>query len=173
MVKRVLIGFLLMVFLYNAGGYYLCFSYYQQSIRREMKMRIRRGLPQEELTEIIVGLHHNKISTSEAKAGISWVKPGKKFRYKGGLYDVVKTSFKNGKKHIYCINDTREKKLLTELMKLKTRKFEKRIKTVVSFFNGYSDFVVMQHEMAVVYGSYTNYYESSPGEVLSPPPPTV
>lgn len=170
MLKRCLTGFLLVVFLYNAGGYYLCFRYYQESVRREMKLSIRKGIPANELTEIIIDLSKGRLSENEAKKGISWVKPGKEFRYKGNIYDVVKTSFKNNRKTIYCINDSKEKKLLTEFWKLKTRRLEKRIKSMVSYYSIPSIFEIIQYERSFDFGIVVNFYHSTTHEVLSPPP---
>jgi hypothetical protein len=100
---------MLMFFLFNIVGYYLLFSYLKISIQKEVQEEISRGLDEKDLTLITV--------REGDQSDICWIKPGKEFTYRGEMYDVVKIRVCNEKKFIYCLNDTREKKLITDFSK--------------------------------------------------------
>ena len=51
------------------------------------------------------------------KPDIRWIKQGKEFSYHGEMFDVVKTIDKNQKSFIYCINDKKESRLITNYNK--------------------------------------------------------
>jgi hypothetical protein len=100
---------MMMFFLFNIVGYYLWFSYLKITIQKEVQEEISRGLDEKDLTLITV--------PEGDQSGICWIKPGKEFTYRGEMYDVVKIRTYDKKKFIYCINDTREKKLITDFSK--------------------------------------------------------
>ncbi len=119
MIRRILIGLLIVIFLYGSGGYYYCFSFYQYSIKREIKQLIRKGINENELTEITVPYSGVTQTITERYCGIVWIKPAKEFKYHGQMFDVVKSSLKDGKKHFLCINDKKEKNSWQSFLKLK------------------------------------------------------
>ena len=79
--KKLVAITLLLVFLYNLCGIIFVFKYQQYAIRKEMKHKIKAGVPEDQLAKIIVN--------SENEQELDW-KHGKEFRYKGIMYDVVK-----------------------------------------------------------------------------------
>jgi hypothetical protein len=100
----------LMFFLFNVMGYYLCFSYVKNNIQKEVSREIEQGLPDKDLTLITIPV--------DDESGIRWIKPGKEFTFRGEMYDVVKIKISNNKKYLYCVNDIKEKKLITEFSRI-------------------------------------------------------
>jgi len=155
-----------MIILLSSNGYHLYFIYLRHNIHQEVKRIIRKGLQEKDLSVITVSFDNEK--------EIEWTKKNKEFRYKGLMYDVVRTEIKNDKKIYYCINDVKEKilianftrhnrrknKVLLELKKLLNNKYfpEKySLNSKVSKANIY--FVDCQF-----------LYKSRFKEILSPPP---
>ncbi|NPA44194.1 MAG: hypothetical protein GXO49_01535, partial [Chlorobi bacterium] len=92
---------LLIVILLVSNGYYLYFKYLQNNIQKEMKQVVKSGLSEKDFSVIVV--------SEENEKEIIWIKKNKEFRYKGFMYDIVKTKQLNNKKYYYCINDIKEK----------------------------------------------------------------
>ena len=108
MIKKVISLILLFFILFVSNGYFLYFKYLQYSIRQEVREEIKNGLKGKDLPLIIV---------SPAKGEeIVWTEKGKEFKYKGSMYDIAKTQIKNGKKYYYCINDVKEKNLISNFL---------------------------------------------------------
>lgn len=100
---------LLTIFAYSIVGYYPVFLWNQSEIKDEIAQRISNVVPPDEISVLIFN--------EAGYSGLIW-NGNKEFRYNGNMYDVVKVSKKeNGNVHIYCINDKKETKLLTELEK--------------------------------------------------------
>lgn len=110
------------VFLFNIGGYYLWFAMLQKGIERRVELQIKQGLKEKDLSVVIV--------PSKGETGIIWIKPGKEFRYRGEMYDVVYSKTKGQDKLYFCINDIKEKQLIASFHKTHNSKKEadKRIK---------------------------------------------
>ena len=80
-------------------------------VRREMVQEIKKGIPFSELTLVTM--------ISKNKQEFNW-RDKHEFRYKGILYDVVKTRKINSEiTAYYCISDHMEMKLLSKLEKQK------------------------------------------------------
>ena len=107
--KSLFIG-VLMLFLFNIGGYYIWFSYLKFTIQKDIRREIRSELPEKELTLISVPVNDESL--------LIWIKPGKEFTFGGKMYDVVKAKIVGDKKLYYCIDDVKEKKLLTAFSKV-------------------------------------------------------
>lgn len=107
--RKYLSAIILMFFLFNIVGYYLWFSYVKNNIQKEIRQEIRKGLEDKDLTLITIPI--------DDESGLCWIKPGKEFTYHGEMFDVVKIKISNNKKYIYCINDTKEKKLIADFSK--------------------------------------------------------
>lgn len=98
------------MFVFNIGGIFIVFKYQQYHVRKEIKKQIKQGVPEDELTVII--------KTAENSDQFVWVKPGKEFRYKGTMFDIVRqTTGNNGDITYHCINDTQETTLFVNLDK--------------------------------------------------------
>jgi hypothetical protein len=118
----------LMAFLFSQAAPYLTFKTQQYWVKKEIKGRIKRGVPEAELTSF-------NVNTILNSTGFKWEKYGKEFSFKGNLYDIVKTESTNGILQFKCINDKQEKELFANLDKLiqetsgKSKQGQNNIKT--------------------------------------------
>jgi hypothetical protein len=124
--RKYLSVIILMLFLFNIGGYYLWFSIVKSNIQKEVRQEIRKGLSEKDLTLITVPVNDEK--------GICWIKPGKEFTYQGKMYDVVKSKISDNKRLYYCIDDIKEKKLIAGFSKMNETN-QKARKLFVKFQN--------------------------------------
>jgi hypothetical protein len=106
--KKVIALILLFFILFVNNGYYLYFKYLQYSIRLEVRREIENGRQNENLSLIIISFANNE--------KINWTEKGREFKYKGAMYDVVKTQIENGIKYYYCFNDVKEKNLISKFL---------------------------------------------------------
>lgn len=107
MFRRIAAISLLFMFLIYLGGVYPVFKLGQWHVRTEMKRRIKESVPESELFTI-------SFSTSHAPS-IEWLREGKEFRYKGRMYDVVRTKNTPDSVHYQCIDDSQETHLFAHL----------------------------------------------------------
>ena len=157
---------LLIIILFVSSGYQLYFKYLQYIIQQEVKQEIRKGLSEKDLSLIIV--------SSKNEKEINWIKKDKEFRYKGFLFDIVKTKTKGSKKYYYCINDLKEKSLIA----IYTRHNRRRNKVLLSlrkilsnkYFPGNLSVNLKIVKADVYFGTYQQNYHSIYLETLSPPP---
>ena len=114
---------LVFIFLFNIGGYYLWFAVLQKNIKESVEKLIIKGLKEEALSIVTV--------PAKGETGIIWIKPGKEFRYRGEMYDVVYSTIKGQDKLYFCINDNKEKQLISAYHKAHNSKkdADKRIKS--------------------------------------------
>ena len=142
------------------------FKYLQNNIQQEIKHKIRKGLKGKDLSIIVVSLNNEK--------EIEWIKKNKEFRYKGLMYDVVKTKIKNNKKIYYCINDIKEKNLIANYTRHNRRRNKVLLKLKKVLSNKYlpeNYSINNKIEKANVYfAKYKFFYKSRFMETLSPPP---
>lgn len=106
--KLAVISFLLLLFL-SQGGYHIYYSVKQYQIKEAVKQELLATVP-EALLDII--------DADRNKNDIEWEEEGREFYLHGQMYDVAYLKTVNGKKLIYCLNDTREEGLLKDLSKL-------------------------------------------------------
>lgn len=106
--------------LFNMSGAYLIFESARFNIRKEVKQRIKAGVPADQLFT----LRFRTCDILKGTAGIQW-KESNEFSYNGLMYDIVKKNI-DGEYTIYeCINDKQEDQLfakLDELVKKTTSK---------------------------------------------------
>lgn len=105
--KKILPAAFLLIFLFNAAGYYIAFKTEQFQIKEEIESEIRSGLNPEQLTIITI----NKAAPS----AVQWIEYGKEMRYKNDLYDVVRSDEDKNTITYYCINDAKEDSLAAAL----------------------------------------------------------
>jgi len=96
------------------AGFYPIFVTLQLLTRQEIKMRIKQGIPEDEIHKIAFG----------ANEKINWVKEGKEFRLNNEMFDIVRQEVVNGQEIFYCINDKEEEKLFANLDELVKRQME-------------------------------------------------
>ena len=121
------ISFILSVaFLLNTGGIYLWLKVLQYHYQCEIRQEISMGIQNKDLCLITI--------TNSNLHALQWIKPGKEFRYKGEMYDVVQAKSDKHEQQYYCIHDFKENKLLTQINKTRRNKrdSEKRLKRVFS-----------------------------------------
>lgn len=157
---------LVISFLFLNGGYYLWFSILQFEIQSEVSAEIEKGVQDKDLTAIEVETAHPE--------GIQWIKPGKEFRYKGDMYDVVRSSVQ-GKKTVYhCIRDKKEKQLISHFYRHQKAKkdLEKKLKRIFQYKFVFAKNTPDQDMLTseVVYSPYGNQYCSPSFDIHSPPP---
>lgn len=142
------------------------FKYLQHNIQQEINNEIKEGLNEKDLSVVIIPLKdENKII---------WTKKNKEFKYKGLMYDVVKTKIKNGNKYYYCINDVKEKKLITSFFRNNRRKNKSllKLKNILSkkyLSNKFSKRISIKNTNIYLFENQ-EFYKSKILEVLSPPP---
>lgn len=88
-------------------GYFAVFQILKYNIKQEIKNAIKSEIPDNKLTVISV--------SEENIAEITWFENGKEFMYKDKLYDIIRTTQMGSITTYYCINDTQEKELFTNL----------------------------------------------------------
>lgn len=89
------------------GSYFYFFSWHQESIKQEIKAKLKRNIPEEEL--II-------ISSDEMQNDpkLRWFHSNE-FLLHGRMYDVVRKEIRNGSTFFHCISDDQETRLLNRL----------------------------------------------------------
>ncbi len=156
-----------MIFIFDAGGYYLCFNFLQNSIKREVREGIEHGLKDDELVLIRVPL--------DSGQDITWIRQGKEFRYKGEMFDVVKVKTVGEEIHYYCINDSKEQHLIAGFNHNTKKNNDKRMK--YSFFFQYlpPPLTLFSDNRMVdfIYPCLVWQYKSNSPDIHSPPPRTV
>lgn len=175
--KKIAIFSLLAIFLFNSVGYFIVFKVAQLEARKEIKTKIKLGLPDNELTAI----EFNKNDLTN----IHWVKENKEFYYKGKLYDVVKKDEKNSTIVFYCIDDKQEHALFASLNEhvdkyissqdsRKNSSSKKLNNHVVKIYYSNSfGFNFSTHSNSLSYSIFTKNYLSEFPETNSPPPEFV
>ncbi len=164
--KKILSIILISVLLSNFLDYYVLFRIMQNNIQREIKYQIRTELKDNELTVIPANDIEN----------IHWIKTGKEFKYKGEMFDIIRTKTKDKKKFYYCIWDKKEKKLIAAYNKIrnhknKNKRANKLLKIKLFFQNiGIS---TIQNESNIVYFKTIADLARGYLRITSPPPKMV
>jgi len=162
--RKTLSAILLFLFLFDAGGYFIWFRIVQWNVRNEIREQIEKGLTDKELTEIILPAEHS-----------SWLQtfiPDKEFRYKGEMYDVVRTKTIHHQKHYYCLKDTREKQLVDKFIRdnLSKKKAAKFKRIPLKYFPHFSRLLPSLNRLMVKIYPIISHYHSRIPETGSPPP---
>lgn len=119
-----------------------------------------------------------------ATPGLVWEEEGKEFHLKGQLYDVAKSTTRNGVKILYCINDKNEDLLIENFLKdFKTAKDNSSDKntshslkliSLQGFITDAIQFVTVPICMAMAATNYSLYSigftKNNIIEVITPPP---
>jgi hypothetical protein len=160
--KRIISVILLFVFLYNIGGYYIWFKLEQINIKSE----IQNTSEVKTLTLITVSLH--------GKSDIIWTEENKEFIYHGEMFDVVKVKTDNNSKYYYCINDKKEKQLITDFIKkdCSQKKSENILQKVMDNKYQTKPFALIVYNQPIIinYCTLNNNYTFNSSDIHSPPP---
>lgn len=111
MFQRFVSVFIIGLILTYTVGYFPFYKLEQSRIATEIKSRIKKSVPEDELHLITFRSHQQ----------IVWIKPGKEFKLGDHLYDVVQDVSKNGEIRYLCINDVEETILFARLDELVSR----------------------------------------------------
>jgi len=103
--KTITIFFLLLLF-FSQIGYYFFYMFQQHEIKEAVKHELLAKLPESSLEIIDANTHKNDIE---------WEEEDREFYLHGQMYDVAFIKVINGKKLIYCLNDSKEEDLLKRL----------------------------------------------------------
>ena len=168
--KKVLSVILILLLLLSINFDTLWFCAMQFSIKKSVKIEIKKGIKESELSVITISLKDNH--------RLRWIKPDREFRYQGEMYDVVKVKVKNGKKYIYCLNDIKEKQLINNFIKKnksdkKARRNIKRSNLIIKYINYSNSFLVNLNINDFVNKSWQFIYNSNIVQTSSPPPKLV
>lgn len=99
----VFVGFLIWSYI----GFFTYFQYEKSEIRKEVKTRLKKSVPDEKLIHFIF--------TEEESKKLVWMKKNE-FRFKGKMYDVVHSkSIKANRVEYACVSDVQETKLFAKL----------------------------------------------------------
>ena len=166
-VKKALAAILLTIIFISQVGYYFIYTIHQHIVKEEMEKELLAHIPDSSLELIIAEDFGDKIK---------WEEKNKEFFLNEELYDVARIEIKDGKTHLYCINDKKEKQLLDNLVNAvnknhDTKKERNNVKPVLTdlFFTTTPD--------SPQFFSYSFTYDilsvpiiSSFKEIKSPPP---
>ena len=185
--KKIITLLLFFLFCFHIIGVYISFQLKEYSIKKEIKRRIKQGVPQEELAIIRYD--------NSTKNQFDW-KDKTEFRYSGTMYDVVRTEIINDSTQIfYCVNDKQETLLFNDLEKLLEQELALRFisknqkksplstktlhKTIAKYVSAPQNFVLdvdwitvsLRATSSLCY--YFNHYHSLFIDPQSPSPKTV
>lgn len=131
MLRQITSILLLIIMSLGIAGYYPVFRLFQYRIRQEVKIRIKRRVPENQLYEI----------SPEKESDLEWIRPGIEFRYHHNMYDVVRKEIRDGKDVYFCINDKQEQTLFSSLdeivksqMNEKSNPYSKSVKSFAKIF---------------------------------------
>ncbi|MBK8340958.1 MAG: hypothetical protein IPK99_13590 [Flavobacteriales bacterium] len=104
-------AFPLLVLMASQLGHLASFEWKRKAVRKEIKLRLKAGVPQDERTSFQV--------TEAQYASLDWVKPQREFRSNGRFYDVVELHVQaDGSFLLSCVDDRQETALFAELSEL-------------------------------------------------------
>ena len=174
--KKIALFSLLAIFLFNSFGYYIVFKVSQSQARKEIKSRIKLGLPSQELASIV-------FSKKDIK-NIHWLKKDKEFFYNNKLYDIVKTDESSTSITFHCISDEQEQFLFAKLdehvqvyISNDNRKDSgsKKLKehVIKIYFMHTDEHIAYKNSSPFEFSIQTKNYQSEFSETKSPPPEFV
>lgn len=172
--KRAIAIALVVLFTFNILGNYVLLMVHKYEVKRELISLLKTGVADAQLTTIKI--------TSKNKKDIHW-KEAHEFKYKGEMYDVVKTEKKDANTTIYyCITDSVERQLLTDLENQtdqnKTTKSSKinTTKGIVKIIPKEEfdlNLPILPLKNKTIASQYLSFYHSVKIDIESPPPNLV
>lgn len=100
------------ILLFYSFGYFIVFKSVQYSIRKEIKQIARQKIDVNSLECFEFSLEYLHNPDKDFK----WIE-SKEFRYKGKMYDILKTEKTQNTIKLYCINDEKEEVLVDNFLK--------------------------------------------------------
>lgn len=91
----------------NIGGYYLIFRFQQHRVRKEIKLKIKLGVPEKDLCFITINPSN--------RDSVEW-EHSREFKFRGTMYDVIRYKTIDETTVEYCcVNDHQEAILFANL----------------------------------------------------------
>lgn len=110
MFKNLYILILLFILLFNSIGVFIVFKYEQTLVRKEVKRRIKFGIPENERLLLSIPKWMEEIPNKDFKR----IHKGE-FIYKGEMYDILYTQEDTDTTHYIVIHDPKETNLFARL----------------------------------------------------------
>ncbi|MDN4164960.1 hypothetical protein QWY31_05570 [Cytophagales bacterium LB-30] len=108
--RRAIALLLVFLWMYQQLGVVMGFYALRYQVKKEIKHRIKKGVPEEEL----ITLSFSAQATWESQ-GVNWLEDDKEFFYQGSMYDVVERYFDDDSVIFRCVNDVQEAQLFRHL----------------------------------------------------------
>ncbi|MFI5144299.1 MAG: hypothetical protein ACHQJ4_01770 [Ignavibacteria bacterium] len=108
--KKFISIFLLNLMFYNILGYYFAYRFMIQDVKEEMKFLISENRESNHETLIKLPYSSGKITDTNFV-----YQDESEFIYKGDLYDIARSEIQGDYIYFYCINDTKEEAISTQL----------------------------------------------------------
>lgn len=170
--KKLICISIILAFVFKTGGFFLVLKHKQYAIRKEIKRKIKKGVPDSELIPIIV--------TNKNKSELDW-KHSKEFRYKGSMFDIVKSEHNSDGSTTYlCIWDDLESEVFNDLDKLASKEKDNQNRGIIKILKTHHLFIEPSYnihepfEVASLNKGKTSYidtkFKSICIEIDSPPP---
>jgi len=163
-----------MLLFFSQIGYYFLYMFQQHLIKEAVKHELLAKLPESSL-EIIDADAHEK--------DIEWEEEDMEFYLYGQMYDVAYIKVINGKKLIYCLNDSKEDDLLKRLANTidsgKGQSHSNKAGHQVIKFQQCDCIMLSQHEIAINEPVSVKYIDHSVAlitnviEIFTPPPDLI
>ena len=106
---------LILILIFHFSGGNLLFHIQRQRIRKEIKTRIKQGVPKSEMRVFTFSLKGGDLKN------LQWHEDHE-FRYEGHMYDIVHRKTVGDSITFYCINDDQETTLFAHLDELTQKK---------------------------------------------------
>jgi len=111
--RKITANILLLFVLFQLTCYLLIFKSQQFQIRKEIKYRIKAGVPDDEL--VLITIPNSLLE--ENNPIFQWIHK-KEFRYKGNMFDIVHKDVYKDSTQFYCLSDHKETQLFANLDQL-------------------------------------------------------
>lgn len=171
---RIYSGIALALLIFHFMGSQLLFHIQRSQVRKEVKLRIKQGVPEEQM------LIFRFSTAAPGLQNLQWENPHE-FRFRGRMYDVVRQHTANDSIYLYCIDDQQETRLFATLSELvdnqlnqgPAREQQQVASLVLSNFYLPGKVLGLQHQNSLLNPAYSPYifkvksWNPSPS---SPPP---
>lgn len=108
--KRFVALIFLFLYLYNFVGYLAVFNVLQHRVKKEVKRMLMASVPETEL----IHLSFASAVVFAEDSPVQWLEP-MEFRYRGGMYDVVRMTVRSDTTIICALRDDQEERLFADL----------------------------------------------------------
>lgn len=173
-IRKILSILILSIFIYNTFGF-LAVHPFLSIYYKYLGMQRTYVHSEEEIVELLI---FNKEDIIHGKINFRWIH-SREFKYNGDMYDLVEKKETDDQLIIYCINDTREKKLEEDFeKKVQKNSFEDKQKPVTNILKFVSISEPVQFDKVTnslvktsSFGSLWNeFYQSYNLDIPTPPP---